>query len=103
MIISRKQYEREMGMRKAEIDLLNHQMAKLVGEVCRLQDDVIGMQIRLEQFNQEDGPAEAEQEDTVLTIHCKECRHAIETLDGRLVCEHDKQEHDPDFCCNKVD
>lgn len=103
MIISRKRYECEMGMRKAEIDLLNHQMAKLVGEVCRLQDDVIGRQIRLEQFDQDDGPAEAEQEDTVLIIHCKECRHAIETLDGRLVCEHDKQEHDPDFCCNKVD
>ena len=43
MIISRKRYESEMAQLKAEIDLLNHQMAKLVGEVCRLQDDVIGI------------------------------------------------------------
>ena len=62
MIISRKRYESEMAQLKAEIDLLNHQMAKLVGEVCRLQDDVIGMQIRLEHFDQEDGLAEAEHE-----------------------------------------
>lgn len=103
MIISRKRYEAEMAKHKAEIDLLNHQMAKMYGEICRLQDDVIGMQIRLEQFEQEDGRAEAEQEDAVLSIHCKECRHAIDTLDGRLVCDRDNQEHDPDWCCNKVD
>ena len=103
MIISRKRYEREMELRKAEIDLLNNQMEKMCVEICRMQDDVTGMQIRLEQSDQEDARAEAEQEDTVLTIHSKECRHAIETLDGRLVCEHDNQEHDPDWCCNKVD
>ena len=61
MIISRKRYEREMEMRKAEIDYLFKQMEKMHGEICRLQN-VVGLHIQLCNQAGENVRAEAEHE-----------------------------------------
>lgn len=102
MIISRRRYEAEMARTLDRIEENRRAIDQLEDLHYKLKEYTSELERRIMEI-EKNMKAEAARENNAIPICCKDCRHAIDTLDGRLVCEHDNQEHDPDWCCNKVD